>query len=64
MHAFRFYVEAGGLISYGATATEVYTSAAEQVAKVLGGTQPGELHSARRRGSRWSSTTRPPKRSA
>ena len=43
MHAFRFYVDAGGLISYGATATEVYSNAAEQVAKILGGTQPGEL---------------------
>jgi putative ABC transport system substrate-binding protein len=43
MHAFRFYVDAGGLMSYGATQAEVYTSAAEQVAKVLGGTRPGEL---------------------
>ena len=43
MHAFRFYVDAGGLMSYGATTTEVYTSAAEQVAKILGGTRPGEL---------------------
>jgi putative ABC transport system substrate-binding protein len=43
MHAFRFYVDAGGLISYGATPVEVYTIAAEQVAKVLGGTLPGEL---------------------
>ena len=43
MHAFRFYVDAGGLISYGATTIEVYTSAAEQVAKILGGTRPGEL---------------------
>jgi putative ABC transport system substrate-binding protein len=43
MHAFRFYVDAGGLMSYGATQAEVYTSAAEQVAKVLSGTRPGEL---------------------
>jgi putative ABC transport system substrate-binding protein len=43
MHAFRFYIDAGGLMSYGATQSEVYTSAAEQVAKVLGGTHPGEL---------------------
>jgi putative ABC transport system substrate-binding protein len=43
MHAFRFYVDAGGLMSYGATSTEVYTSAAEQVAKILSGTRPGEL---------------------
>jgi putative ABC transport system substrate-binding protein len=43
VHAFRFYVDAGGLMSYGATTSEVYTSAAEQVAKVLGGTPPREL---------------------
>ncbi len=43
MHAFRFYIDAGGLMSYGATTSEVYTSAAEQVAKILSGTRPGEL---------------------
>jgi putative ABC transport system substrate-binding protein len=34
---------AGGLMSYGATTAEIYTSAAEQVAKILGGTPPSEL---------------------
>ena len=43
MHAFRFYVDAGGLMSYGATQSEIYTSAAEQVAKILGGARPSEL---------------------
>jgi putative tryptophan/tyrosine transport system substrate-binding protein len=43
MHAFRFYVDAGGLMSYGATVSEVYTTAAEQVAKILGGARAGEL---------------------
>jgi putative tryptophan/tyrosine transport system substrate-binding protein len=43
MHAFRFYVDAGGLMSYGATTSEIYTSAAEQVAKILGDTRPGDL---------------------
>jgi putative ABC transport system substrate-binding protein len=43
VHAFRFYADAGGLMSYGATTTEVYTSAAEQVAKILGGTPASEL---------------------
>jgi putative ABC transport system substrate-binding protein len=43
MHAFRFYVDAGGLMSYGATPIEVYTTAAEQVAKIFGGAKPGEL---------------------
>jgi putative ABC transport system substrate-binding protein len=41
--AFRVYADAGGLMSYGATTSEIYTSAAEQVAKILGGTPPGEL---------------------
>jgi putative ABC transport system substrate-binding protein len=43
MNAFRFFADAGGLMSYGATASEVYTIAAEQVAKILGGARPSEL---------------------
>ena len=43
MHAFRFFVDAGGLMSYGATTSEIYTTAAEQVAKILGGARPGDL---------------------
>jgi putative ABC transport system substrate-binding protein len=41
--AFRFFADAGGLMSYGATTSEVYTSAAEQVAKVLAGARPSEI---------------------
>jgi putative ABC transport system substrate-binding protein len=43
INAFRVYTEAGGLISYGATLSEIYTSAAEQVAKILNGAKPSEL---------------------
>jgi putative ABC transport system substrate-binding protein len=43
MHAFRFFVDAGGLMSYGATQSEIYTMAAEQVAKILEGVRPSEL---------------------
>jgi putative ABC transport system substrate-binding protein len=43
MHAFRFFVDAGGLMSYGATQSEIYTMAAEQVAKVLDGARASEL---------------------
>jgi putative ABC transport system substrate-binding protein len=43
MNAFRFFADAGGLMTYGATASEIYTNAAEQVAKVLVGTRPSEL---------------------
>jgi putative tryptophan/tyrosine transport system substrate-binding protein len=43
MHAFRFYVDAGGLMSYGATVSEVYSTAADQVARILEGARPGDL---------------------
>jgi putative tryptophan/tyrosine transport system substrate-binding protein len=43
INAFRVFTDAGGLISYGATTSGIYTSGAEQVAKVLGGTPPSEL---------------------
>ena len=43
MHAFRLFVDAGGLMSYGATQSEVYTIAAEQAAKILDGARPSEL---------------------
>jgi putative ABC transport system substrate-binding protein len=43
MNAFRFFVDAGGLMSYGATASEIYRTAAEQVAKILNGARPREL---------------------
>jgi len=43
MHAFRFYVDAGGLMSYGATTSEIYTTAAEQIAKILNCARPSDL---------------------
>jgi putative ABC transport system substrate-binding protein len=43
IHAFRFFVEAGGLMSYGASVPEIYATAAEQVAKILDGARPSEL---------------------
>jgi len=47
MHTFRFYVDAGGLISYGATLLEIYATAAEQVATVLDGARQGERQATR-----------------
>jgi putative tryptophan/tyrosine transport system substrate-binding protein len=43
INAFRFFTDAGGLMSYGASASEIYKSAAEQVAQVLAGAQPSEV---------------------
>ena len=43
MFAFREFVDAGGLMSYGSSLREMGASAGEQVAKILGGTRPSEL---------------------
>jgi hypothetical protein len=43
VHAFRIYVDVGGVMACGATTSEIYTSAAEQVAKILKGVRPSEL---------------------
>jgi putative ABC transport system substrate-binding protein len=43
MYAFRFYVEAGGLISYGVDLSENYRRAAAFVDKILKGTKPADL---------------------
>jgi putative tryptophan/tyrosine transport system substrate-binding protein len=43
MFAFREFVDAGGLISYGARIRDMYASAGELIAKVLAGTRPSEV---------------------
>lgn len=43
MQAFRFFVDGAGLMSYGATQTEIYAIAAERVAKILEGAKPSDL---------------------
>ena len=43
MYEFRFYVEAGGLISYGVDTVEQWRQAAVFVDKILRGAKPGDL---------------------
>jgi putative tryptophan/tyrosine transport system substrate-binding protein len=39
----RFWPEAGGLISYGANASDVYRRSAEMIDKILRGTKPADI---------------------
>ena len=43
MFTFKYYVEAGGLMSYGIDTVPVYRRAASLVAKILRGAKPPEL---------------------
>jgi putative tryptophan/tyrosine transport system substrate-binding protein len=43
MHGARYYVEGGGLMSYGPNYGDMFRRAGDYVDKILRGTKPGDL---------------------
>jgi putative ABC transport system substrate-binding protein len=43
VHGYRHYVEAGGLMSYGANLPDIYRRCADYVDKILRGATPGDI---------------------
>jgi putative ABC transport system substrate-binding protein len=43
VYPYRYFVEAGGLLSYGVDVTDLFYRAAEYVSRILNGANPGDL---------------------
>jgi putative ABC transport system substrate-binding protein len=43
MHAFRDFVDAGGLMSYGANSLDMHRLGADQIARIFDGRAPGDV---------------------
>ena len=60
----REYVEAGGFMTYSGDLNDLVRRAAAYIDKILKGAKPADLPWSKRLNTSWSSTSRPPRRSA
>ena len=63
IYPYRFFVEDGGLISYGVDVVELFRRAAEYVSRILHGAKPQICRFRHRRSLSWSSILRQLRRS-
>ena len=63
IYPFRYFVDSGGLMSYGTVPTDQYRQAASYVDRILKGAKPAELPVSSRPSSSLLSISRPRKRS-
>ena len=60
IYPYRYFAEAGGLLSYGVDAVNMFERATDYVSRILRGTKPADLRFRTQQNSKWRSISKPP----